>query len=605
MKYLKLSTIVILCFIFLRCENSTEPNESNTGDIEITVINQYGYPIEDAVVFIKNEEFKSQSDAYGKVFFENVKKGTYEIFAYKTALGSGKSIVEIEIGKLNKVEVDFIDGKLFEPSISFQKPYSFQKHALGDSIKFICLITDNYSNTESINVSLSSSINGFMAEGYPNKDGIFEYSTTSLSKGEHYIRLEAKDSDGYVGIDSVLVRNVMPPRVTLYEPNITELGVEIRWSECNDPDFERYEIYRSIDNNGSYYYDTKIGTITDKKEISIYDYEPPITDSIFYRVVSYNLQHEHTESEFVKVINPAGVLYNYTINDVVIHPNSNIIYFTTKREEIIAFNLNTKTEIGKIESSTELGYIDIGENGYGLELYVSNKSGYIDIYNSEDLEKIISINCLYPVTSCAIDGLGHIFAGLKPSYTYGMPVRSYSREDGNMIFGDGEIYEGRLKIIPNKNGMISIENNAIEYFKFDENGRITKNKKREPDGNENYYQRIFSISPNGEYFITSWNGTIYSAEEDMNYLGKLPGGNVQYIDFAFSDDGSTIYAASESSKLIHVYTYPNIKLEKTIKTKGYPAKLFKKQDKLFIISKDEETAFWSTYYRTLFETVEL
>lgn len=590
-----INSIILLFMIaaFLSCENTNEPEQSaNSGEVELTVLNS-NMPVKNSKVFLNETDFKGISDSYGKVLFSGVPEGIYEAFAYYEGYGSGKETVEVKRNTLNKADILFTLGIFIEPRVMRYEPYSNYKSSVNDTVTFRYNITDNETASENIQIRLSSSLDGELASTNLTSENSFIFKSNSLSKGEHVIRLEAEDSDGYVGRDSVVVKNIKPPRVVLSAPTVINEGVKLEWSVCSDPDFNRYEIIRN--SNPSWNDGQKIGTVTGKQNTSFVDTAPPFTDSIYYKIVSYTNDEENSSSEYLKVKNPAGHIYRFAMKDAVIHPDLPYIYLATFNGEVILYDYEKEQVIQKKTYNTGISFLEIGDNGFGIELYVPDYSGFIHILDPLTLNELTFINCGNPVTSVAIDGKGIVYAGIEPSPWWENPVRSFSRSEKSEIDGAGRFAEGRVRLLPDKKTLIEITSSSspvnMEYFEVDENGNFTFFKEDQQHGDHPLSYITFKVAGSGEFVITSTSGTMYKADSTMEYLGELSSGEIQFSDFIF-DDNQKMYASSSNNKSIYVYSVSGFNQIDNITTKGYPFKIFLKGNKIIAVSKTIVAYYW-------------
>ncbi|MEP3514830.1 MAG: hypothetical protein ABJN10_04730, partial [Nonlabens ulvanivorans] len=241
-----------------------------------------------------------------------------------------------------------------------------------------------------------------------------------------------------------------------------------------------------------------------------------------------------------------------------------------------------------------IGYSDIGDNGYGVEIYTPSDNGYIYVYNADNLSLITSINTGLKTASVVTNGLGHVIASVEPSAWWEQPIRTYSRESGIHIDGNGDHERDRLRMIPGRNEVISITTTVspvdMEYFKIGSTGEIEIHEDDQYHGDYPLNPRIFRVSDDGTYSITSEDGAVYLANSSMEYKGQLQHGTLRFSDFAFSDDGAIIYAATSNRKSIQIGHYPSLTRDDEFLTKGFPILIIRDGDKIISLSKASENA---------------
>lgn len=167
-------------------------------------------------------------------------------------------------------------------------------------------------------------------------------------------------------------------------------------------------------------------------------------------------------------------------------------------------------------------------------------------------------------------------------------------EPGMMLDGGGDMDDERLRKIPNTNEYISITEGVIptdmNYYKLDYSGNFVQHHNDIYHGDYPLKAQIFRISSDGSYCITSQEGAVYLANSSMEYKGVLHAGSLAYSDFAFSDDGSTIYAATSNRKSNQIGSYPALTRDDEILTKGYPVFIIRDDQKIIAVSKSSENS---------------
>lgn len=600
-----LLSLLIILTIAVSCKNSTEP-EVATGDLEVTAVGGYSGIVKKAKVYIKDLGTTVITDDYGKYLFRGIKEGVYEVYAYLEKNGSGKETIQIQKGVLNKVKITLISGINNEPTISFLSPtnnpyYSTTplKTIVGDTIKFKFRITDNVTPTNQISVTLSGDKTGILREGFVGQDGLFEYNTNILSKNRHVIKIVAKDSEGFIGKDSLIIDNIKPMRVSLAATVEQGKGVILNWSKCNDESFQKYVILRTIYRDWSYSSNNQtLQTIYDKNVTSFTDTTPPIADSVFYKVVSYNSAGENTESYSLRVNDPIGKQFAISLKDAVIHPTMPYLYITTTDRRLVVLNYETQEIIKTIQLVSEPSHITIGNAGSGIELFIPDRDGYLSIYNPLTFQKTEYFSWSSPIYSLALDDAGYIYGIIYNNSQSHIISRSRTggKQISSLVCGYGE--PGMMEMLPSKKAIITINNSNAFYIKTGANGTLISYKATNISNNGT----LFRTSPNGEYIATSTYGYLYATDENFTKLSGLPRGNSYFYDFGFADNGNTIYTTVSNYRSIYVYDFNTRDNIKQINTGGYPRRVFVKNSKLVCIS-ISNTDFYSG--KLLVETIPL
>jgi len=145
----------------------------------------------------------------------------------------------------------------------------------------------------------------------------------------------------------------------------------------------------------------------------------------------------------------------------------------------------------------------------------------------------------------------------------------------------------------------------MEYYKLGDDGKFIEHVNDTYHGDYPLNAEIFRISPNGEYLLTSAGGAIYTANSSMTYLGALPRGSMRFSDFAFDETGTTIYAGMGTARKIQKFNYATLSIEEEFSTSGYPFIIFRRGEKIVVVSKTIPSTEYSSYYKIAIETVEI
>ncbi len=602
---------ILLLISVTGCDNSVESDKNiNTGELEVTVFTP-GYNgslpglIKGAKVLIKGIDSVFNTDAYGKVYLNSIVTGTHEVIAFYEATGSAFERVKVEAGALAKIALTLSPSVLYEPKIQFMDIGSYYDYqSVEDTLVFTLKVTDNITSSEKIEVEIIDSYDGKLFKGYPSSSGEINLKFFSKKKGIHVLKVTAKDSDGYIGRDSLVIRYTRPPKV-IVNAAVVNGGVQLNWTKCNDSSFVCYEIYQG---NSDMYF-ALLKQINNPDSLIFLDQAPPIIDSVFYKIVTNNREGLRSESNIVKVCNPCGAIYNYTLKNAVIHPSLPYLYFTTNDNRLVMLNYETETIVKAISLNSSPQLMVIGDNGLGIELYVPDESGMLSIYDPVNLDKIFSINCYSKVTSVAIDGKKHIIVGVSSLVILSEPVMCYDRITGNYISGAGTLYAPIIKIFPDKKKIMAAaydkynSNPVLEYYEIGDDGKFTLTKTPSIQNFSGMLPSLFNISPDGKYAVTGREGVILNQAYLFNYAKKLGGLGNAFEDYAFDMLGEKIYAAHTSINKILLYRYETGQILTSYYTKQYPFRIFLKGSKLVVISK--ANAEYSNFTKFIVETVDV
>ncbi|WP_353722961.1 hypothetical protein [Dyadobacter sp. 676] len=597
-KKLPLLHMLAACVMLLgSCKKEVDPKVT-TGDLFVTVYSSEGYnqvPAKNVNVFTKPQSIQGVTDEFGSVLLKGITPGSYEVFASQSGFGSGKSVVEIRRDSLVKVFINIVKGvtTAIAPEIKLILPALPAAYSPNDQINFSADITDQDTSPNDITVKWESSLDGVFHTSSPDQKGNVAF-TKGLSKGQHSITVTATDKDQYSSTFTFALSTTAPKPVTLTSAVKKESNIALAWTKYVGDDFRSYEIYRSEAENSSN--ETLVATIDNINTLTMVDSLAPFSTQIFYYLRVVTKTESSRNSNSIKVDNPAGSVFLFNPEDVVMHPTLNRFYAVDKGAgKLRMINIDTFEETGSITLQGTPGFIDVGDNGFGMEVYVPSSDGWIYVYDADKLTLKKSINTGLPTPCVVTNGSGYLAASVTPSPWWEQPVRTYSRATGINIGGNGGFEGDRLRFVPGQQKIISISRSVspidMEYFELNAKGEILLHVDDTQHGDYPLNPNIFRISRSGDYLVTGGEGAVYLTTKAMEYKGMIQRGSLMFSDFAFSDDGKTIYAATQNRKSIQIAHYPQLTRDNEILLRGTPRFVFYRRGKLYTISMVSEAPY--------------
>ncbi len=137
---------------------------------------------------------------------------------------------EDQDGNVGSDTVAFDIGEDGRPSATIVSPSSGETFGLGESVVLEGLVSDAESDTETLSVTWSSSLDGTLFSGSPDSSGT-ALAAVSLSGGTHVITLTCYDPDGKEGTDAITLSVVDPNDVDDDYDGYTE-----NEGDCDDED---------------------------------------------------------------------------------------------------------------------------------------------------------------------------------------------------------------------------------------------------------------------------------------------------------------------------------------------------------------------------------
>jgi len=377
--------------------------------------------------------------------------------------------------------------------------------------------------------------------------------------------------------------------------------VSLSWSKV--PSAQSYKIWRAFNDLGSGTSQgwTVIATV-DANTLSFEDKQLPIANSVNYYVTAANGNVEMKSNE----INTSGrtVLSILPYQMVVVPGRHRAVIRATN--EIIVVDYEQGTIFRRLAFPANLGNFALAKRGNSWELYVPCYDGNLYICDPADPVILETLEIGTPATSVAVNSKGWIAVSTSD---YNEPLKIYRRElltkingitdfetlNAHLFFrSDYSLFSASTYISP---GVLSL------YTLNDQAGKIS----RTDDPYDWQYEitgELVDISYN--YAVTSHSGLLFSLQ-DFSYQTSLTSGGSNHMDFEFSDDDNTIYAAVSNERNIIKSVIVNGKVSSTekIPTVGYPWLLSRNGDEMVVLSAPLAFSPWALTGQVIVETVSL
>ena len=566
------------------------------GSLYITVKDQFGRNVEQAKITAQPVLPEAATDNFGSVLFKDLTVNTYQIVATKQQYGSGQAVALVKADEVVNVSITLEYGVFssYPPTIAITAPGRPATYSDGENVFFKANLSDRDTPVETLDIRWESSVDGPLNSNKPDKDGIVGFSTAKLSRNNHVIRLIAKDKEGNVGRDSIMVSMLAPKAITLNTPATSNGEVTLNWSKSDAPDFKEYRVYRA-DKDCDEYSKELVATVQNAGTTSFVDKSPPFTTKACYFVEITTTAQLTKRSNQQTVDFPGGTFLDFYVKDAVLHPTKPWVYLSApQKQRVVVYDYEAGKTITEIVAPSLSGFLTLGDNGNGLSLYIPNNDNSVLIHDANSYQLKKSLLAGAPATDVAISGTGLVFVSVNNQWT--TPLISFNEKSGLLLDAWNQfcLYGGaRLRKIPNQNSLMTISTiigpTDMVLMAYDNNGVI---KSCKPDTQHGFYPldpQIFRIAPKGDYVLTAAEGAGYLTNEAMKYLGQIPRGNIQFSDFAFNTDGSIFYGGTSNRKSVQVGRYPELTRTNEILTRGFPLKVFFKDGKLVVVSRTAQS----------------
>ena len=564
--------LLLSIFLILSCNDEINSPLVDKATIKVKVIAHNSYAVDSATVILKGTKYQAITNSLGEVVFKDVPPAKYNIVAYVKSVGSGQKLVDVVQGE-NDISIDFLDGVFFEPTIIVGSHYPF---ATNDTVRVLCKIVDINTPTESIKVNFIYK-NQVIQSGHPDNQGFIQFIAYDFPNGIDTVFVSATNIDSITNKSNIIINKTMPFRVHLKIESSLDGIVKLVWEPSSDLNFSYYKIQRDY---GYGYFDYKL--ISDKNVGFFIDSSTIFTDKISYQVLTKNTDiYDHTFSNIVSVYDPNGESFLITPRFTLIHPTKPYLYlfedhYSAGNSRILLYNYQTRSVLSEVITAKTIHYPYIGETKRGVELVVPADNGDILLYDAENLnlKKTIPTGLSAWCTALNYDGIIFICSnnGLK----------SFNGDTGLPIDSTNHIRTYHLYSFSNKDALFGYVGYSLYYANIDKQGHILSYVLGTSPLYLNEY--VYSISNSEQYAILSGTGEIYSIDSDLNYIGALPF-TLSKKHAIFNDYDNLIYTAISDERRIRGYSFPNLFLDQAFRTKGYPERLFFRENQLIVISK--------------------
>lgn len=387
-------------------------------------------------------------------------------------------------------------------------------------------------------------------------------------------------------------------KITISDFQKSNDSVRISWSKLNIYQFQGYYIirrnYEAKDTN-QYNYNETIEVINDASTISFLDKDVPAVFYLEYQIMGryYDTETHVTKEIFSNVMSferPELKKFRFNPKDVLQDAANHKLYVIDNDSGKISILDYTSREITRqIFTFATLGFSSLGTFNGTEELYVPRNDGWIYIYDANTLEKTDQIKAGVKCYSVIYNN-GKLFVVTDTSY-YDYALKVFDRAGKNLITRTGTT-EGpeHLALVPGSNTkLFGIGNYWIFSFEYDANGHYVSWS----DANfssSGYTYRAFETFPNGQGFITSKTGSVFS--NSLALVQNLPYGNNEYSAFTFNSPLTSLFAGCSNYKHVVEYSCSGYSELQTYPCKGYPAAVFFDAGNLIVLS----SAYGSSWY---------
>jgi hypothetical protein len=404
-----------------------------------------------------------------------------------------------------------------------------------------------------------------------------------------------------------------PDKIILNPLQTSNDSVVLTWSKLNNSAFSNYTIQRrnyKASNPASYNYSDIVQVIEDKNVVTCADRSVPALPYLEYQVVAYlydPVTHSGNEIYSNVISFERTDLKSFSFNPSHIIPDiadHRIYVIEPDSGKISILDYSTRTMVKTITTNSTIGYSDLGTYNGVKELYVPRNDGWVFIYNAETLDKIDQI---YSSSGCGtvLYNNGQLF--VSSTNEYNNTVNVYNRSTKAILSTVGNLQNMRLRLVPGSTTkMYGISsqyyyNGELYYLEFNAAGQLVKNLSNYVNSSTDFHS--FQVFPDGKHFITSETGTIFN--DSLAFESQLPYGTYEFVDFAFTQNASTILAGCSNYKRVIAYANPGYSESHTYSTNGYPEFFFVDNNSIISLSSVTPVNSFGYTYSYIIENIPL
>lgn len=401
-----------------------------------------------------------------------------------------------------------------------------------------------------------------------------------------------------------IVENRILPKVSgvvnlVIDQKINDTTLILKWNKYGNTDFKSYTLTRTsrIFKDGSFVLSTEVlRNFTNADSLTYLENKMPYAPDVQYLLSVNTDPVKFTNGSRLIYQRPTSYLTMRKLSDVLMDEQLKTVYLIDQEYgTIISYNYETNKKIQTTKSSASFGYSALGNFEGSKELYVPLMDGWIQILDAVSLTLKDRIYVGGTQVSSIVATNGKLIVSSSDrsfASLYNNTVKIYDRKTKNVLGRTGNAEYTRLMLLENTDYEfidISVAGSPgeLSYYKINSDGLPLTNTRDSYHGDHPLSGSIVRCFPDGQKFITSASGTVYTKGLVFEKNITNPYSNL-FSDFAFNGSGSTIYCAYANEKKIQALSYPSLSVIQTIKTNLVPTKIFRSGNQLIAITKDSD-----------------
>lgn len=568
----KIAPVLVICAMagLVNLTDSCKKDEDASSTLIVKVL--YGnQPMGNVHVFTVPYTSDAITDVYGLTKIEGISSGEYQVYA-ESGNVTGKSIVILGENDAQNVTVgvNYTGPITFIPQINFILPDLNNAYAPGDTVVFRVKVT-NYK--EGSQVSWHSNLDGHLASTPIDEAGFSNFSTSKLRQGEHTISATAAGKEGYNAIRVKQIDIDGPQKVYLYPLDVQGTQALLKWSKYRGNDFDFYQAECRFNTRPD---EPFTGTISTGHLIAQGDTSVTIQLPVSYYsaqvyVMAGNTNGSYNVSNIRELNRSIGPIIDGIPVQMLQHPLNTWVYLVFSDHAII-YDYQNKEIIATATTGTTAKFIDLGDNGAGLELYLADNASVI-VLDGNTLGVKRTIAFPHDLISVVSSGLGFLICAQKSDASDIKPLQVYSLVQQAFIAEGGNPFETLyMKKVPGRNVLVACTRQGygseLDYFEYNEAGFIIL-QKNIYNASGGFSVDVMEVSPGGDYFCVGDDAYFRKTDQTLASVAYLQDSDPA-TDFAFNDEGSITWCCSDKRSLIQEYHYPSGSLVRLYSAYGNP-----------------------------------
>ncbi|PVW17366.1 hypothetical protein DDV96_02355 [Marixanthomonas spongiae] len=283
--------------------------------------------------------------------------------------------------------------------VQIQNPLNFENVFPGEEVYFRGVVsTDKSSDLTNLKASWTSDKDGLIFEDNITEDGETSFTTSTLSKNIHHIKLNIFNEVDSSISDSIEIYNA----IKLFPIEKTDHSSTLTWSSLKDPQFQSFKLYRSR-YKSNILQGEPIFVTTNIEDTTFVDTTALLGEKHFYKVVLNRASQapDKFESNIESIQTGKFIKKDYPILKIVTDTTRNYAYGIVNLQSIydtngtgyglIFINLKNFSVENRILQNIRFSDLDIASSGNYLYLAARSNTVYKVNLNTKNLESTITL----------------------------------------------------------------------------------------------------------------------------------------------------------------------------------------------------------------------